>query len=323
MIKFKRIIIYLTGNSKKEKWRLKYTFGPVKSRRFGLSLGIDLSPDKKSCNFDCLYCELGKADTVRTIENPPPPEEILKEVEEFISRHGYPDVLTITANGEPTLYPYLDRLIEGLNRFKGSSKTLILTNGSTIGSGRIRNLLKNLDMVKISLDSALEGSFKKVNRPSDSVSLQEIIQGIKRFRQEFSGSLIIEILLVRNVNDSIQDVKALAEILREIKPDRVDIGTIDRPPAYRVKPLTDRELFSIAGYFDGLPVNVVARQTDGLEGKIRLSEEQIVSTLRRRPYTYEDIQEVFDEETQKRVRQLIKKGILREISVNNSTFISP
>jgi len=302
---------------------LRYIFGPVKSRRFGISMGIDLSPEKKSCNFDCLYCELGKGDTVGVIKNPPPVQEVLNEVEGFISRHGYPDVLTITANGEPTLYPHLDKLIEGLNRIKASSKTLILTNGSTISSGKIRNLLEKLDTVKISLDSVRESSFKKVNRPSASVNLQGIIDGIKRFRKEYSGELIIEILMVRNINDSIKDIKAVAEILKEIKPDRVDIGTVDRPPAYRVRPLTDRELFTIAQYFDGLPINVVARESNSIEEKIRLSREEIISTLRRRPYTYEDIQEVFDEETQSRVKQLIKKGVLREIFINNNIFISP
>ena len=105
---------------------MKYIFGPISSRRFGMSLGIDLSPDVKSCNFDCIYCELDRAKKIDKIENPPKVEDVLKDVKEGIKKYNF-DVLTITANGEPTLYPYLDELIDELKKL--NKKLLILAEG--------------------------------------------------------------------------------------------------------------------------------------------------------------------------------------------------
>jgi len=109
----------------------KTLFGPIQSRRFGLSLGIDLSPETKSCNFDCLYCELAVAKVTDTIKNPPKVEDVLAEVAQAMVEFPDIDVITLTANGEPTLYPYLDALVDGLNLLKKDKKLLILSNAST------------------------------------------------------------------------------------------------------------------------------------------------------------------------------------------------
>ncbi|WP_457643441.1 radical SAM protein [Persephonella sp.] len=301
---------------------MQYLFGPVNSRRFGLSLGIDLSPAEKSCSFDCLYCEVGKGKTVNRIKNEPKPEEIIIELKEFIEKHGYPDVITITANGEPTLHSKLEELIDSINRIKGGSKTLILSNGSTINRPDIQRSLGKLDMVKISVDAVDEKAFKKVNRPLENIRLKDILDGLTEFRKNYQGELIVELLFVRNVNDSEENIVKTAQFLKKLKPDRVDIGTVDRPPAYRVKPLTDTELFSIAEFFDGLNVNVVTRGMDGKEGRIELSDSQIIKTLERRPFTVEDLKAVFTENTCIRVKEMVEKGILKEKKVNNRTFIT-
>ena len=107
-------------------------FGPINSRRFGMSLGIDLSPKQKSCNFDCVYCELSGAKIVNAIQDPPSVEEILVSLKDALRTHQNIDVITLTANGEPTLYPHLKELIAKVNELKGSAKTLILSNGSGV-----------------------------------------------------------------------------------------------------------------------------------------------------------------------------------------------
>ena len=301
---------------------VKYIFGPVNSRRFGISLGIDLSPESKSCNFDCLYCELKKAEPISLIKREPEVEDIITEIKNYIGVNGYPDVITITANGEPTLYSKLDSLIDELNRIKGNSKTLILSNGSTIKNSETQKTLTKFDMVKISLDAVDQKTFRKINRALKEIQVKDIIQGLKEFRKKFRGELIIEVLLVRYVNDSLENITKTAEILKEIKPDRVDLGTVDRPPAYRVYPLTDKELIDISGYFSGLNVNVIIRGKDSIEEKISLSEEQIIKTVKRRPYTYQDIQNLFDLQTVQKVHKLIKQGILKEIKTQKEIFIS-
>ena len=175
---------------------MKYIFGPVASRRFGMSLGVDLSPDKKRCNFDCIYCELDPAKPVNEYDNPPKPEEILKEINEAVKKFDF-EVLTITSNGEPTLYPYLDELV---NLIK-NQKLLILSNSSTIDNKRIQKTLCKFDIVKLSLDAVTPKIFKKIDRPHKDVRIENIIQGMIEFRKIYQGELIIEILVVKGIND--------------------------------------------------------------------------------------------------------------------------
>ena len=138
---------------------MKIVFGPVSSRRFGTSLGVDLSPAQKCCNFDCVYCELTAAKPVFAAINPPSVEQVMAEVKIALAAHPHIDVITLTANGEPTLYPHLARLARELNLIKGSSKTLILSNGSGALNPQICEALKELDIVKFSLDSAVQKTF--------------------------------------------------------------------------------------------------------------------------------------------------------------------
>ena len=299
---------------------MKYIFGPVKSRRFGVSLGIDLSPKIKSCNFDCLYCELNKAKKTDFIKNEADPEDILLELKDFLSKNPYPDVITITANGEPTLYTKLDTLIKQLNKIKGKSKTLILSNGSTIYREDIKEALKKLDMVKISLDAVSESIFRKIDRPLKSISIKKIIDGIKNFRKIYNGELIIEILVVKDINDTDTEMKKIASVLKKIKPDRVDIGTVDRPPAYNVKPVDDRKLEELSKYFEGLNV-LIARRNIDTQKKFSLIEDEIIRTLQIRPMPEEDMINIFDNNTLNLIKVLKSKGILKEKKVGNIKFI--
>ncbi len=300
---------------------MKYLFGPVKSRRFGVSLGIDLSPEIKSCNFDCLYCELEKSTPVNKIENEGNVQEIIKELKEFLSNHPNPDVITVTSNGEPTLYSKLNELIDEINKIKGNSKTLILSNASTISNPKIREILKKFDIVKLSLDSADQRTFEKVDRPLKKIKVDEIIEGIKQFRKDYKGMLVIEILVVKHVNDSEENIKKLAEVLKEIKPDRVDLGTIDRPPAYRVKPVSNKELYHLASFLEGLNVVVVQRK-DSETPKYSLSKDEILKTLSTRPFSEEDINSIFDEKTKREFEELIKSQKIAQKKVGNLKFYS-
>ncbi|NPA12815.1 MAG: radical SAM protein, partial [Aquificae bacterium] len=199
----------------------------------------------------------------------------------------------------------------------------ILTNGSTIHRKEIQDSLKKLDMVKVSLDAVSPDIFKKVNRPLEGIDIKDILKGIKEFRENYKGYLVVEVLLVRDVNDSLDEVKKIASFLKEVKPDRIDLGTVDRPPAYKVKPLTDTELFTLSHLFDKDKVNVVVRGKDNTEAKLSLKDDQILRTFKRRPFTPADIQAVFDRETVERINSLLKGGKLKEKKVGDTVFISP
>jgi len=298
---------------------MKYIFGPIASRRFGMSLGIDLSPQKKSCNFDCIYCELDKAKKVDKIENPASIKEIIEDVKKGIKKYSF-DVITITANGEPTLYPYLDELIDELNKLKQNKKTLILSNSSNIDKSEIQKALKKLDIVKLSLDSVNPITFKKIDRPLN-IKIENIIKGIKEFSKSYKGDLIIEILVVKGINDKIEEFKALNEVLNEINPTRVDISTIDRPPAYDVLPVEYERLFELSKEIKNQHIFIASRKN--LKNKKEsFSKEELAKTLLKRPFSEGDIKNILDEDSKKVFYEMLENGMIKEKIVANTKFFT-
>jgi len=293
---------------------MNFIFGPVASRRFGTSLGIDLSPGKKQCNFDCLYCELAPAITVDKQSESHQAAEIVQQLQSALIEHPHTDVITLTANGEPTLYPYLDELIEGINTIKEDKETLILTNSATLSSPKTYKSLLNLDQVKLSLDAVSQEVFKKIDRPHEDIDLDNLIHSVVQFSKEFTGKLFIEILFVRGLNDTTEEIKALNEVLKTLKCQRIDLGTIDRPPAYPIEGLNYQELFEIAHQFDtSLPIHIASRKNVKTEPSAYSSEE-IINTLDKRPLTQADVEILFDEASIKRLNQLIKE---KEVSIKH------
>ena len=283
-------------------------FGPINSRRFGMSLGIDLSPKQKSCNFDCVYCELSGAKTVSAIQDPPSVKEILIALKDTLRTHQNIDVITLTANGEPTLYPYLQELINEVNNLKGSSKTLILSNGSGVCDPKICEALKGLDIVKFSLDSAVQSTFKKIDRNKSGIEVSEIIKAMAKFHKEFAGELVLEILVVAGFNDKKSEFEALNVAINEIAPHRVDIGTIDRPPAYNVKGVDAKKLEELAKQISGVPVNIA--KAHKIEQKYNFSEDEILEMLRRRPQTIANIEENFSEYSKQILNKLLQQDVV-------------
>ena len=283
-------------------------FGPINSRRFGMSLGIDLSPNQKSCNFDCVYCELKGAKPVEEIENPPSVNEIISALKEALKAHQNIDVITLTANGEPTLYPYLKELIAKVNELKGSAKTLILSNGSGVRDQKICEALQGLDIVKFSLNSAVQSTFKKIDRNKSGIEVNELIKAMAKFCKEFKGELVLEILVVAGFNDEEEEFIALNAAINEIAPHRVDIGTIDRPPAYNVKGVDAKKLEELAKQISGVPVNIA--KAHKIEQKYNFSEDEILEMLRRRPQTIANVEENFSEYSKQILNKLLQQDVV-------------
>ena len=295
-------------------------FGPIHSRRFGKSLGIDLSPSKKQCNFDCLYCELDPAKTVDHYEDVVSVEEVMKALKEALSEHPDIDFLTLTANGEPTLYPHLSELIDDINKIKGDTKTLILSNAATIDDPKVQEALLKLDEVKLSLDCATQKCLKKLDRAHNGIDVEKIKEGMLEFKSKYDGPLIIEILIVKTLNDKPEEIEKLNEFLLKLRPTRIDMSTIDRPPAYDVKPVSYEELLAISQKFDAsLPLYIASRKKADARAS-NYSIEEILETLSMRPLTPDDIEVLFDEESQNRVTRLLKEGKLKVIESNGVKF---
>lgn len=279
-------------------------FGPIPSRRFGISLGIDLSPSKKQCNFDCLYCELEGAKTVDKMDTFPSVDEIIKAIKESFKNHPKIDVLTITCNGEPTLYPKLSELIDEINKIKGETKTLILSNGSTIYKKEIFEALLKIDIVKLSLDCVSEKCFKKLDRQNKSVEIDKIVSSMIEFSQKTKKDFVLEVLFVKDINDKDEEIELLFNAVKQINPKRVDIGTIDRPPAYKVNPVSYKFLEKVANKFEELSVNIVFKNRP--KQIISYNKEEILSMINRRPLTIEDIENMFDNQSKIFLEELIR-----------------
>lgn len=297
-------------------------FGPINSRRFGKSLGIDLSPSTKQCNYDCVYCELAPAKTMNEYSVVIPVKDIVSEIKEALEEYGDIDVLTITANGEPTIYPHLLELIQEINKIKGDTKTLILSNGSTIANPEIQEALLLIDTVKLSLDCATQNCLKRIDRIHDGITIEKIKQGMLEFKEKTKNPLIIEILIVEGINDKESEAKELNKFLLQLAPDRIDLGTIDRPPSYAVKPISYERLRVYSRLFDSsLSVHITQRKI--IEEKpSAYTDEKILSTLKKRPLTQDDVDILFDRYSKKRLVSLLEKGKIKETGNNGVVFFT-
>lgn len=298
-------------------------FGPVHSRRFGASLGIDLSPSHKQCNFDCLYCELAPAQTMPSQTETVSVNEIMSALKSALDEHQNIDVITLTANGEPTLYPYFSELIDAIDTIKNTTQTLVLTNSATLTDTAVFNALLKLDQVKLSLDAISPEVFKKIDRPHESIEINALVTALKSFSHTYKGTLFIEILFVYGLNDTDEEIDLLNEVLLDLNATRIDIGTIDRPPAYPVQGISFSELHQIAQKFDAtLPINIASRQhAEGCQSAY--SEDEIINTLDKRPLTPEDVDILFDTSSKTRLKKLLDEKIIIQIERSNVLFYIP
>jgi len=275
---------------------MKYLFGPVNSRRLGLSMGIDIMP-AKVCNFNCIYCEVG-ATTRLTCDRKEyvPTKAILAEIDDFLLRKEtarIPDVYTVTGSGEPTLHSGVGRIIRYLKE-QTDKPVAILTNGSLMHCAEVREGLATADIVVPSLDAARAESFRKINRPAWCVDMETVIKGLERFSLDFSGQIWLEILLVKDVNDSPADIGALIQAVDRIAPDRVQLNTVARPPLEdNALPISSSEMAVIAKQigerFNGpvdIPMDFVTRRADTAEPVL---QNEIIQILKRRPCTAADV----------------------------------
>lgn len=304
---------------------MKYLFGPVNSRRLGLSQGIDLLPDN-ICNFDCVYCEVG-ATRILTCERGEysPSAEIITEIDRLLADPAapLPDVFTITASGEPTLHTGLGTIIRHL-KASTAAPVAVLTNGSLLFRPEVRAELAAADIVVPSLDAALPRSHRRINRPAPCADLETIIGGLVSFRQEFHGEIWLEILLVKNLNDSEEDITALREAAARIRPDRIQLNSVARPPLESFAlPMGPEEMEAIAARFPGRVEILVdlTRRKRNRHGQATI--EEILEMLRRRPCTLDDICEALNLEpapTRDVLAKLQKENQLNIVTHNHGEY---
>lgn len=270
---------------------LPRVFGPVRSRRLGLSLGIDPVPGK-TCSYDCVYCQLGRTTglSVEPVDGPAP-EDILAEVRGRLGGAGgpRPDYVTISGSGEPTLYRRLGELVEGLKKL--GLPVAILTNGSLLWRPEVAEAAARADLVSPTLVSGSEATWRLVNRPHESIPFGRMLDGLVDFRSRFRGQLWLEVMLLAGVNDSDAEVRGMAEAAARIRPDRVQLNTPVRPPAeHSVRAVPRERLAELARLFDP-PAEIIAAATAGGGGRRPgpVPAEEILASIARHPATAEEI----------------------------------
>jgi len=292
---------------------MKYLFGPVPSRRLGLSLGVDLIPPK-TCSYDCLYCQIGKT-TCKAVEPQAyvPMEAVIAELDEMLAK-GKPDYVTFSGSGEPTLHVELGRAIAYVKE-KTSAKVAVLTNGSLLYRPEVRERLLKADMIMPTLSTVSEEIFRAIHQPHDDLSLSGIIEGLRSLRKSYRGQLFIEVMLLAGFNDGDEEIEALRQVILEIAPDRVQLNTVVRPPAdAKAIPLDRKRLEVIKGVF-GDCAEIVASapimEKRHFEGPLSAA---VLETARRRPVTVEDVAGALGaplHEVEETVNALVNQGSLR------------
>ncbi len=212
----------------------KYLVGPITSRRLGLSLGIDPIPSK-TCSFDCLYCEVTKTNN-KTVERKEyvNADEILSELKHYLEKgKKKPDYITFSGSGEPTLNSKLGYIIKGIKKLT-NIPVAVITNSSIIDRLDVREELLKADLIIPSLDAVTESVFKKIDLPHKSIKIENIINGLIELRKEYNKEIWLEVLVLKGYNDSIEEIKKIAEVAKKINPDKIQINSLDRAPAYSI-----------------------------------------------------------------------------------------
>ena len=293
---------------------MRYVFGPVPSRRLGFSLGVDLT-GRKLCSLDCIYCQLGPTRRTTVARRQyVPVDAIMREMKKALRTERQIDFITLSGSGEPTLNSRIGPLIKAIKTIT-EIPVAVLTNGTLLRLPSVARALLAADMVAPSLDAASQAVFRKVNRPHESLKVSEIVKGLADFRRKFTGQIWLEILFVKGVNDSAEQVAKLVRQVQRIKPDKVHLNTVVRPPTQAdAKAVSQTFLRSVAGQFTPRGTVIVDFSSRGQTKSGTGKAEQIVRMARRRPVTLEDICEglgLAGREAQKIVGQLLLKKQLR------------
>ena len=269
----------------------KTIFGPVPSRRLGVSLGLDVIPFK-TCTLNCIYCECGGTTDLTLTRKPYIQTEILVgELNEALARLNHVDYITFSGSGEPTLNSELGQMIRVIKSMTGTP-VAVLTNGSLMHREDVAGDLLPADVVLPSLDAVSNKIFSKINRPHPGLDISKIIDGLIHFRQRYTGEIWLEIFIVKGMNDSLDELSEIYHVIKKINPDRVQLNSLDRPPAdVRVKPVDMNTLEKIKFRWKDLPVEIIKRIRNRKEiaAFSKNLEDEILATISRRPLNMDDL----------------------------------
>jgi len=276
---------------------MKYVYGPVPSRRLGQSLGIDPIPSK-TCNWTCVYCQLGRTSPVTNERSEYlPADEIIDQVRVALDAHhpGEIDWISFVGSGEPTLHSSLGLMIRQVKALS-DLPVAVITNGSLLYLPEVREELMAATAVLPTLDAGSERLYRAINRPHPQLSFDLLLDGLTAFSHTYRGKLWVEVMLIAGMNDSEDALRDLGAALRRIEPDQVHINLPIRPPAESWVTPADREglmratailgentqvIHPAQGEFDLSGYDNVIDAVIGVITRHPMREEELLATLDR------------------------------------------
>jgi len=302
---------------------MSHIYGPVPSRRLGRSLGVDLVPFK-TCTYDCIYCQLGRT-TNKTIERRQwvPLDDVVAELTEKLA--AKPDYVTLSGSGEPTLYARMGELIGRIRSLTGIP-VAVLTNGSLLWQEEIRRQLMDAHLVIPSLDAGHASMFQAVNRPHESISFEQMLEGLIAFRKDYHGEYWLEVFLLAGYTAIDSEIRRIAECVSRIKPDRVQLNTATRPTAEDFAVMVDRQrLAELATDFDPLAEVIADFRGVHAQSDFKAGRQSVLDMIRRRPCSLEDIADglgMHRNEVLKHIDELDASGLLEKRTSGGRLFYS-
>lgn len=305
--------------------KYKYIFGPVPSRRLGISLGLDLVPHK-TCSLNCIYCECGPTTHLTTQRKQyVPTENVIAELNHFLKSKPKLDYITFSGSGEPTLHSGIGEITQYLKYNYSFYKIALLTNGTLFDQSSVRKQVNNIDLILPSLDAASDIIFHKVNRPFTKLKMNQVINGLIKLRSEYSGEMWLEIFVIPGLNDNKKEIKLLRQAIHNIKPNQVHLNTLDRPGTESwIKAAQKKELEHIALQLDWETRVIAHFQSRGkIPGYNTDIESSIIQTIMRRPCTTDDLSatlELHPNEINKYIKNLLERDLVKPVKMERGFF---
>ena len=309
----------------------KYLFGPVASRRLGISLGVDLVPFK-TCSINCVYCESGVT-TNLTLKRREyiPADEVIKQLDELLSSNPEIDYLTFSGAGEPTLNSGIGRIIDFVKKNYPQYKICLLTNGTLFSNQELLAEIADIDLCIPSLDASTGEEFKIINRPSPELDFTTYVNALIKYCQKSKAEIWLELFIVPGKNDSDESIKRFTEIIKQAMPDKVQLNTLDRPGTVDcINPSTEENTMRFVHSLESvIPVEAVGPfkyKSPALQRQLKPAEidKLIIDLISRRPSTLSDMSETFgvsEKQIKERLNALVKKeSIKSEISSRGEFF---
>lgn len=303
---------------------MKYFYGPVQSRRLGLSLGVDLCIEKQ-CTLDCLYCQVGRTSKLTIDRFKQIDLELFKgELRELLTQHPDLDYITFAGSGEPTLHKDFDLICESIKAIAPNVKLALITNSTLLTDPQVRTEIKCIDLLVPSLDAARQSSFEKINRPQEDLKVVNIINALESIKNDSNIEMWLEVMLLGGVNDSLDDLLALKDAVLQIKPDKVQINLPVRPT---LDPVSFPEQKTVDELISLLKDHVEIICDNKIEDNVSKSEDienSVLGYVSRRPASYEDLSalvELDDAALKELIDKLINDNKVQTFEHNGKVFV--